>query len=212
MYLHPTSPLTPRPHPHPRYLKKGIRYYLTVPSKCDPKSKLLANAQVSTHARAQRTTLPEPGRAASHDFALAHEFGVELGAVEREVDVKVDAVEGTLGRVHALKVLLKVLPGEIGREGDDFLDACVAVSGGHVSLILRLYLRGSFVYSGHTSSSQAYRMSSYMSVAPGATCRKKETLTGSPILTRWPFCTKIWRVYLHLSLPSSDGTRYCSGW
>jgi hypothetical protein len=73
-------------------------------------------------------------------------------------------------------------------------------------------LRGSLVYSGHTSSSQAYKISSYMSVAPGATCRKNDTLTGSPILTRWPFCTNIWRVYLHRSLPSRDGTRYCSGW
>src|SRR5207244_4192576 len=93
-------------------------------------------------------------------------------------------------------------------------------------------IRGSLVYSGlrtigqynqdfnkvlgksrthHTSSSHAYKISSYINVAPGATWRKKLTLTGSPILTRSPFCTKIWRVYLHRSLPSRLGTRYCSG-
>ena len=57
--------------------------------------------------------LSETSRAATHDFALADELGVELGPVEREVDVEVDAVESALWGIHALKVLFKVLPGEI---------------------------------------------------------------------------------------------------
>lgn len=68
--------------------------------------------------------LSEASRAAAHDFALADELGVELGTVEREVDVEVYTVEGTLGRVHALEVLFEVLSGEIRGEGDDFFDAC----------------------------------------------------------------------------------------
>ena len=78
--------------------------------------------------RRHATKLPKPGGAAAHDLALAHELGVEFRTVEGEVDVKVDAVEGTLGRVHALKVLFEVLAGEIGGEGDDFLDAYNGVS------------------------------------------------------------------------------------
>jgi hypothetical protein len=66
--------------------------------------------------------LPEPGCAATHDLSLAHKLSVELGTVQCEVDIEVDTVEGTLGRVHALKVLFEVLAREIGGEGDDFLD------------------------------------------------------------------------------------------
>lgn len=65
----------------------------------------------------------EPGRASSHDFALAHEFGVEFGAVQGQVDVEVDAVESALRGVHALKVLFEVLPAEVRSESDDFLNA-----------------------------------------------------------------------------------------
>lgn len=72
--------------------------------------------------------LSESRCAAAHDFALAYQLGVELGAVEREVDVEVDAVEGALWGVHALEVLLEVLAAEIGSEGDNFLDACECVS------------------------------------------------------------------------------------
>lgn len=72
--------------------------------------------------------LPEPCRAAAHDLALAHELGVELGTVEREVDVKVHAVEGALWSVHALKVLFEVLAAEIGGERNNLLDTCECVS------------------------------------------------------------------------------------
>ena len=68
-------------------------------------------------------SLLEAGGAAAHDFALADELSVEFGAVEGEVDVEVDAVEGSLGRVHALEVFLQVLTREVGCEGDDLLDA-----------------------------------------------------------------------------------------
>ena len=54
---------------------------------------------------------------------MTNEFGVELGAVESEVDVEVHSVESTLRSVHALKVLLEVLAAEVGGECDDFLDA-----------------------------------------------------------------------------------------
>jgi hypothetical protein len=76
------------------------------------------------------TVLPEPCRAAAHDLALANELGVELRPVKREVDVEVNAVEGALGSVHALKVLLEVLAAEVRGECDDLLDACECVSDG----------------------------------------------------------------------------------
>ena len=45
--------------------------------------------------------LAEARCAAAHDFALADELGVEFGAVEGEIDVKVDAYAtamlGTIG-------------------------------------------------------------------------------------------------------------------
>lgn len=56
---------------------------------------------------------PEASRAATHDFALTDEFGVEFGAVKGEVDVEVDTVESPLRRVHAFKVFLEVLAAEI---------------------------------------------------------------------------------------------------
>jgi hypothetical protein len=52
----------------------------------------------------------ESGRAPSHDLALAHQLCVELGPVEGEVDIEVDAVEGALRSIHPLKVLLEVFP------------------------------------------------------------------------------------------------------
>lgn len=52
--------------------------------------------------------LPESSRASAHDLSLADELGVELAAVEGEVDVEIDSVEGALRRVHALEVLFEV--------------------------------------------------------------------------------------------------------
>jgi hypothetical protein len=57
--------------------------------------------------------LPKSRSAATHDFALTDKLGVEFRAVEREVNVEVDAVEGALGRVHAFKVLFEVFAREI---------------------------------------------------------------------------------------------------
>jgi len=48
--------------------------------------------------------------AMTHNFALADQLGVEFAAVEREVNVEINAVEGSLWRVHSLKVFLKVFP------------------------------------------------------------------------------------------------------
>lgn len=69
--------------------------------------------------------LPKSRGTSAHDFALAHQFGVELGAVQREVYVKVYAVEGALRRVHALKVLFEVLAREVRGQGHDFFYARV---------------------------------------------------------------------------------------
>lgn len=78
----------------------------------------------STAANAPANAIPslEPRRAPTHHLALAHQLGVELAAVEGEVDVEVDAVESALRGIHALEVLFQVLAAEIGRQGDDFLD------------------------------------------------------------------------------------------
>lgn len=76
-----------------------------------------------SHAETCGCDLSEPGRAAPHDFALTYEFGAEFGAIEGEIDVEVDAVEGALWGIHALEVLLEVLPAEIRGQGDDLFDA-----------------------------------------------------------------------------------------
>jgi len=70
----------------------------------------------------------ESGRATPHDFALTYELGIELCAVECEVDVEVNTVEGALGCVHALEIFLQVLAAQVGGESDNFLDACMIVS------------------------------------------------------------------------------------
>jgi hypothetical protein len=59
---------------------------------------------------------------------LTYQLGVEFRAVEREVNVKVDAVEGALRCVHAFEIFLEVLAAQIRGESDDFLDACKTVS------------------------------------------------------------------------------------
>lgn len=70
--------------------------------------------------------LPESSSTPTHNLALAHELCVELAAVEGKVDVKVDAVEGALGRVHSFKVLLEVLAGKVRRQSHDFFDPYTA--------------------------------------------------------------------------------------
>jgi hypothetical protein len=56
------------------------------------------------------SSLPEPRTTSPHHVPLAHQLGIELAAVQRQVDVKVDTVECALGRVHPLEVLLEVFP------------------------------------------------------------------------------------------------------
>lgn len=68
--------------------------------------------------------LLELGPTSAHDLSLTDELCVKLTSVEREVDVKVDAVEGTLGGVHSLEIVFEVFPREVGCKGDDFFDAC----------------------------------------------------------------------------------------
>lgn len=53
----------------------------------------------------------EPCNASAHDFALTHQLGLEFAAVESEVNIKIDSIEGALGRINALTVLLEILAG-----------------------------------------------------------------------------------------------------
>lgn len=85
-------------------------------------------AAAAANSPADSVRSPEPGRAPTHDFALADQLGVELAAVEGEVDVEVDAVESALRGIHTLEVLFEVLAAEIGSQGDDFLNTCDGLS------------------------------------------------------------------------------------
>lgn len=80
--------------------------------------------RLSTPDNNNTSPLSEPCPAATHNFALANELGAELGAVQSKVDVEVDAVEGSLRRVHTLEVLFEVLARQVGRESNDLLDSC----------------------------------------------------------------------------------------
>mgnify|MGYP007126126597 CR=1 FL=1 len=51
--------------------------------------------------------------APTHHLALADQFGIELGPVQGKVNVKVHSIESTIGRIHALEILLQVLAGEV---------------------------------------------------------------------------------------------------
>ena len=70
-------------------------------------------------------SLPEPRTTSPHHVPLAHQLGIELAAVQRQVDVKVHPVECALRRVHPLKVLLEVFPRQIGRQCDHLLNSGV---------------------------------------------------------------------------------------
>ena len=93
----------------------------------------------------------------SHNLALAYQLSTELGAVQRQVNVEVDPIEGALWCVHTLEVLFQVLARQIRCERDNLLDSCSS----QLAPILAKYLNswknvlGSLVYSGHTSSSHA---------------------------------------------------------
>ena len=69
-------------------------------------------------------TLPESRSTPAHNLTLANQLGIELGAIERQVDIKVHTVECALGCVHALEILLEILSAEVRGERDNFLDAC----------------------------------------------------------------------------------------
>jgi hypothetical protein len=70
--------------------------------------------------------LSEASSATTHDFSLADKLGTEFGTVECEINVEVNSVKCSLRSIHALEILLQVLPRQIGRESDDFLYACRA--------------------------------------------------------------------------------------
>lgn len=102
-----------QPAQHASSLTCSLHFVMALRYQCSPFSRPL-----------QLSRLPEAGAAATHNLALADQLGAKLGAVEGQVNVKVDTVEGALRRVHALKVFFEVLARQVGREGDDFLDAC----------------------------------------------------------------------------------------
>lgn len=64
---------------------------------------------LSQNARIIFATSSEFGSAPAHNLTLANQFSIELTAIEREVDIKVHAVEGALGRVHPLEILFQIL-------------------------------------------------------------------------------------------------------
>lgn len=70
------------------------------------------------------TRLLELGPTPAHNLSLTDELCVKFTSVEREVDVKIYAIEGTLGGVHSLEIRFEVFPREVGCESDDFFDAC----------------------------------------------------------------------------------------
>jgi hypothetical protein len=69
---------------------------------------------------------PKPRSTSPHHLPLAHQLGVELAPIKREIDIEVNAVESALRRIHPLKILFEVLPREIARQSHDFLDAGVS--------------------------------------------------------------------------------------
>jgi hypothetical protein len=52
--------------------------------------------------------LLESSCAATHDFALADQFGVEFGSVKGQVDVEIYSVECTVGGIHAFEIFFEV--------------------------------------------------------------------------------------------------------
>ena len=57
--------------------------------------------------------LPKSCTAPAHDLSLTDQLGVELGPIQRKIDIKVDSVECTLRGIHSLKIFLEVFAGEI---------------------------------------------------------------------------------------------------
>jgi hypothetical protein len=95
----------------------------------DARNAYLIRARRRRHQQEwEKIRLSEARSTSAHDFALAYELGVELGTVECEVNVKINAVKCTLGCIHALKVFFKVLAAEVRGESDHFLDAWYKVS------------------------------------------------------------------------------------
>lgn len=69
-------------------------------------------------------TLSESCTATTHNLPLTDQFSVELTSIEREIYIKIYAVECSLWRVHALKVLFEILARKIRSQSDNLLYAC----------------------------------------------------------------------------------------
>ena len=70
----------------------------------------------------------ESGSTTAHNLTLADKLGVELRAIECEIDIKVNSVECSLRGIHPLKVLLQILPRKIRGEGNHFFDTCIPLA------------------------------------------------------------------------------------
>jgi hypothetical protein len=68
---------------------------------------------------------PKPRATPPHHISLTDQFGIKFTPIQSQVDVEVDAVESSLRRIHPLKVLFEVLPREVARQSNDFLDAWI---------------------------------------------------------------------------------------
>ena len=71
----------------------------------------------------------------THDLALTDQLGIELAPVQRQIDVKVDTIEGTLRGVHSLKILFQIFARQIRREGHDFFDSRVFGVFGAITVV-----------------------------------------------------------------------------
>ena len=66
--------------------------------------------------------LSEPRSTPPHNLSLTHQFCIKLTSIQRQVDVKVHPIERPLWRIHPLKVLLQILPRQVGCQCNDLLD------------------------------------------------------------------------------------------
>ena len=73
----------------------------------------------------QDTPLPESRSTPSHNLSLTYQLSVKFTSIQGQVDVEIHPVERPLRRIHPLKVLLEVLPRQVGRKRYDLLDTWI---------------------------------------------------------------------------------------
>lgn len=80
----------------------------------------------STHLFLSRLSdrLLKLGPTTTHNLPLTDQLRTKLTTIQREIDIKVDPVKGSLGGIHAFKVGFQVLAREVRSQCDDFFDSC----------------------------------------------------------------------------------------